>query len=742
MNVAEELKDLVEQYEDIFREELPKALPPKRDLDFEIKLKSDALPPVRPVIRLSTKELAELRMQLTEMVDKGFLRPPMSPYDAPVIFVKKKSGELRMVCDYRALNKITIPDSNPLPLISEALHQVSGATVFSKTDLLGAYHQMRIREEDIPKTAIRTRYGPYEWTVLCFGLTNAPASFTRLLTSLLRELNGVCVVIFLDDILVYSCNMEEHKKHLTALFDILQKENLYAKIAKCEIGRSRVEFVGHVVSADGIDMQMDLKKAILDWPVRTTIRQVQQFIGMAKYCRKFIKGYASILRPVSDISRSKKLVWNQEQEEAFENLKRALTEAFVLAHPSSHKTFVVSPDASQFAVGATLEQDGKPVAYLSHRLNETEMRWCCGDQELLAFMIALRDWKVYLKGRRFVFKTDHEPIRYLQSKDKLLGRQARWLDTIQSFTFETEHIPEKKNVVPDALSPRPDHEVSLKFISTRKNFLDKVRGGYKQDKFAAHMIGYVTKTEKCYSPQIQHQAENYEVENDLLLWTANNEKRVFIPEHESLREDMVRGHHEPSHLGAAKTYGSLARQVFWKGMYEDVISFCAKCHGCQINKKPNKQPGGALQPHDIPKAGLDTITIDFLTELPLDEKGVDAIFIVVDKLSKRAVFIPTKKTLNAIEAAELLQRFVFSVHGVPRKFISDRDPKFNSTFWKGLTKLLDIELNMSTADHPQTDGQSEITIRTLSGMLRHSIQKSHDSWSKMFPILEFEYNAA
>lgn len=319
MNVAEELKDLVEQYEDIFREELPKALRPKRDLDFEIKLKSDAPPPVRPVIRLSTEELAELRMQLTELVDKGFLRLSMSPYGAPVVFVKKNSGELRMVCNYRALNKITIPDSNQLSLISEALDQVCGATVFSKIDLLGAYHQMRIREDDIPKTAIRTRYGSYEWTVLCFGLTNAPASFTRLLTSLLQELNGVCVVVFLDDILVYSCNMEEHKKHLKALFDILRKENLYAKIAKCEIGRSLVEFVGHVVSADGIDMQMDLKKAFLDWPVPITIRQVQQFVGMANYYRKFIEGYASILRPVSDILRSRKLVWNQEQEKALKS---------------------------------------------------------------------------------------------------------------------------------------------------------------------------------------------------------------------------------------------------------------------------------------------------------------------------------------------------------------------------------------------------------------------------------------
>eukprot|EP00171_Calliarthron_tuberculosum_P022005 IDg22005t1 len=204
MTMTTSFEKIVEEYNDVFLEELPNALPPKRDVEFEINLKSDEPPPVRPVIRLSTNELAELKKQLQMYLSKGLIRPSSSPYGAPVFFIKKKSGDLRMVCDYRALNKITIQDSNPLPLISEALDQVAGANIFSKIDLLGAYHQMRIREEDCPKTAIRTRFGSFEWRVLCFGLTNAPASFSRLIASKFHELNGDCIVLFLDDLLIYS----------------------------------------------------------------------------------------------------------------------------------------------------------------------------------------------------------------------------------------------------------------------------------------------------------------------------------------------------------------------------------------------------------------------------------------------------------------------------------------------------------------------------------------------------------
>lgn len=333
-----------------------------------------------------------------------------------------------MVCDYRALNKITIPDTNPLPLLNEALDQVSEAMVFSQVDLIGAYHQLRIKESDCHKTAARTRFGAFEWKVLCFGLTNAPATFTRLLTSLLRDLNGECLVLFLDDVLVYSKTIEEHKIHLRRLFEILKANKLYAKRSKCHIEVQEVEFfLGFNISQDGVKMQTRLLDAMLDWPMPKSWQDVQRFLGLANFYSRFVKDFARIFQPISDLVRKKYFVWGKAQNESFENIKAALISAPVLTHPSSDKTFVVSTDASKFAVGATKEQDGHPIAFLSHRLSDREIKWDTGDQELYAFLLAIREWSVYLRGRRFTFRTDHEPIRYLQTKARLSGRQARWL---------------------------------------------------------------------------------------------------------------------------------------------------------------------------------------------------------------------------------------------------------------------------------------------------------------------------
>ena len=743
VTVSTDFKDLVSEYDDIFKGELPNTLPPRRDIDFEIHLKKDEPPPVRPVIRISPDELVELKKQLQDLLSKRLIRPSSSPFGAPIFFVKKKEGDLRMVCDYRALNRITITDSNPVPLISEALDQVSGACISSKIDLLGAYHQMRIREEDIPKTAIRTRYGSFEWRVLCFGLTNAPASFTRLLSTLLRELNGECLVLFLDDVLVYSKSREEHAVHLRRLFDLLRKNQLYAKRSKCVIGASEVEFLGHIVSEHGIAMQDRLKDAIIDWPTPKSVKEVQQFIGLANYYRKFILGYAKILQPISDIVRKHKFEWTEEQESSFVQLKTALTTAPVLAHPASDKEFVISTDASKYAVGATLEQDGRPVAYLSHRLSDAERNWDTGDQELLAFMIALRHWDIYLRGRKFTFRTDHEPIRYLQTKARLSGRQARWLDVLQSYTYDTQHVPGRKNVVPDALSRRPDQAPSIRKLEVMEDdWLKKVKCGYENDEFSHQMIMFLQDEQTPTIGKVRQQASNYEYTGDYLLWKGTETKRIYVPDTDTLRFDIIGQFHSPAHLGTDKTYPKLTSQLYWPGMYADTERYCAHCHDCQLNKVPNTAPAGKLQSHEIPGTVWDVVTMDFLTELPQCKAGFDSVFVIVEKLSKRAVFIPTTKTVTAPEAAQLLQDTIFSKHGIPVKIISDRDPKFKSNFWQTMMQLLNVKLNISTADHPQTDGQSEAMIRTLSNMIRKTVQEDKDNWHEMLSTLEFEYNSS
>lgn len=289
------LNEILESYKEVFPEELPVGLPPQREVDHRIELIPGSTPPSRPTYRLSVAELEELKKQLKDLVEHGFIRPSKSAFGAPILFVKKKDGSMRMCVDYRALNDITIKNSYPLPRVEELFDQLQGAKYFSKIDLRSGYHQIRIHPDDVEKTAFRTRYGHYEFLVLPFGLTNAPATFMHLMNEVLRPFLDDFAMAFLDDILIYSKTYEEHLKHIRAVLDKLRQENLYAKLSKCEFLKSEVEFLGHRVGANGVRMLEDKVKAIVDWPTPTKVGEVRSFLGLAGYYRKFIKDFRCTL---------------------------------------------------------------------------------------------------------------------------------------------------------------------------------------------------------------------------------------------------------------------------------------------------------------------------------------------------------------------------------------------------------------------------------------------------------------
>ena len=620
---------------------------------------------------------------------------------------------------------------------------MAGAKVFSKIDLIGAYHQMRIKEEDCPKTAIRTRFGSFEWRVLTFGLTNAPASFTRLLSTLLRELNGECLVMFLYDVLVYSTSLQEHGKHLRQLLSILRKNELYAKQSKCVIGVSEVDFMGYQVNEKGIATQRRLVDAVRNWPTPRSVHDVQRFIGLANYYRKFILGYARILQPVSDLVRTKEFVWTKAQQDAFDAIKRALTSAPVLIHPDPNETFTVTTDASKYAVGATLSQKGHPIAYLSHRLSDTEERWDIGDQELLAFMIALREWRVYLHGRRFIFETDHEPLRYLQTKARLSGRQKRWLDELQEQNYDCFPVPGKANAAADALSRRPDLIPSCMGMQViEPQFKHRILKGYENDDWARTLLRAIIDDDEPKDPKVKRALPNYSSDGEALLWTGTDPPRFYVPNVDTLRSDLIEALHDHSHFGVEKTFNSMARLLYWTNMHTDVSAYVRRCPSCQRNRRPNQSPQGLLQPHDIPATTWDVVTADFLSELPLSSSGHDMILVIVDKLSKRGIFVPLNKEVDAPAVAQVFQDRLFTQYGTPKRIISDRDPKFTSRYWRSLAELRNVHLNLSTTDHPETDGQSEILICTLCNMLRSSIQEDKQNWDKVLSQMEYEYNAS
>lgn len=368
-------------------------MPPKREIDFRIDLVPGTEPISKTPYRMTAQELVELKIELEELLKKGLIRPSVSPWGSPVIFVKKKDGSLRLCIDYRQLNKVTIKNRYPLPRIDDLFDQVKGARIFSKIDLKSGYHQLRIQEADIHKTTFRTRYGHYEFTVVPFGLTNTPSVFMSLMNGVFRTFLDKFIVVFLDDILVFSNSVEEHEQHLAQVLDCLRKKKLYANPEKCEFFKTEICYLGHIISGEGISVDPSKIRAIIDWPVPKSVSEVRSFLGLASYYRKFVLNFSKIAHPITSLLRkAKKFVWTVECNSAFQKLKECLTSAPVLVVPDATKEFTVCTDASLDGLGAVLMQEGRVIAYESRKLKSHEVNYPMHDLELAAIMHALTKW--------------------------------------------------------------------------------------------------------------------------------------------------------------------------------------------------------------------------------------------------------------------------------------------------------------------------------------------------------------
>jgi hypothetical protein len=384
-------------FADVFSKEEAKVMPPHRPYDHPIDLDPDTTPPHGPIYSMSENELVVLREYLDDMVSKGFIRSSNSPAGAPVLFVKKKDGSLRLCVDYRGLNKITKKNRYPLPLIGNLLDRLKSATVYSKIDLRAGYHNVRIASGHEWKTAFRTRYGSFEYLVMPFGLTNAPATFQYFMNDIFRDMVDICVVVYLDDILIYSENMEQHRQHVRKVLERLRQHNLHAKPEKCMFHASEAEFLGFMVSPAGVTMAENKTQAIQAWPAPTTVKEVQSFLGFANFYRRFIDNYSAITVPLTRLTRKDvPFVWSDICAQAFKELKAAFTRAPVLSHFNPDFPIVVETDASDYAIAGILSQispvdgDIHPVAFHSRSLQQAELNYEIYDKELLAIFDAFK----------------------------------------------------------------------------------------------------------------------------------------------------------------------------------------------------------------------------------------------------------------------------------------------------------------------------------------------------------------
>jgi len=386
------------EYPDVFPDDLP-GMPPDRKIEFAIELQPGTAPIARRPYRMPPNELAELKKQLQELLDKGYIRPSTSPWGCPALFVKKKDQSLRLCVDYRPLNAVTIKNKYPLPRIDILFDQLVGAKVFSKIDLRSGYHQIKIRLEDIPKTAFSTRYGLYEYLVMSFGLTNAPAHFMYLMNSVFMPELDKFVVVFIDDILIYSKNEEEHAEHLRIVLQRLREHKLYAKFTKCEFWLKEVPFLGHVISENGISVDPSKIQDVLNWEAPTSVPEIRSFLGLAGYYRRFVPDFSKIAKPMTELlKKGVKFNWNDKCDQAFLTLRKLLTSAPVLAQPDITRPFDVYCDASGTGLGCVLMQDRRVIAYASRALRRHEENYATHDLELAVVVHALKIWRHYLLG--------------------------------------------------------------------------------------------------------------------------------------------------------------------------------------------------------------------------------------------------------------------------------------------------------------------------------------------------------
>ncbi|KAJ9515650.1 hypothetical protein QJQ45_002714 [Haematococcus lacustris] len=616
-------------------------------------------PPLHPKAS-ALPELDQLKKQLDDLLAKGFIRPSTSPFAAPVLFVRKKDGSLRLCVDFRALNQQTLKNRCPLPRIDDLLDQLSGAQVFSKIDLRSGYHQIR--------TAFRTRYGHYEFTVLPFGLCNALATFQQLMNDVFKPHLDDFVLVYLDDILVFSKSAADHERHLHLTLSLLRQHQLCANLAKCAFWLDTVDFLGHVVSAAGIQPDPTKVKAVLDWPAPQDKHQLRSFLDTANYYRRLLHHHATPWR------------WGEAEERAFADIKAAMASSLVVRPPDSSLPFTAKTDASLFAIGAVLTQQDSSgaeyvMAYESRKLNPAQVNYPAHERELLAVLHALTTWRHYLLGRPFIVETDNSATTHVLTPSNLTRRQMRWTQRLAEFDIIYVHKAGKHHTVPDALSRRPDHQlIALPIVDPDPSF----------STFARHALE---------DPAYQ----------------AASSQALSPPSPSS-----------PTHL-------------------QEYVRTCDKC---QRNKATNQLPPGLMQPLPIPSRNWQQVSMDFIGPLPATPRGHTMIFTIVDKLSKMIHLIPTTTTAAAHDTARLFFDHIFKHHGLPEAIISDRDPKFTSDFWTSLFHLTGTRLLLSSAYHPQTDGQTERANRTVEDMLRPYVNDHKTDWDQHLDAVEFAYNSS
>src|SRR6204780_654758 len=661
----------------------------------------------------------------------------------------------------------------PLPLIADLLYSPGKARISTKINLRHAYHLVGVDEGDEWKTTFCTRYGSFEWLVVPEGLTNAPAAFQCFMNGIFADMLDVCVVVYLDDILIYSPDKDTNRQQVREVLCRLRQHGLFAKPEKCEFYKEKVEFLGYILSPEGLTMDPAKIQTIMDWPEPRRVKDIQSFLGFANFYRHFIYNFSDLTVPLTHLTRKgAPWVFGDAERSAFEALKVAFTSAPVLTHWIPNHPIIIETDASDYALAAILSihfEDGEihPVAFHSCSFNSTELNYDVHDKELIAIFEAFRIWRHYLDGSAAAIDvvTDHKNLEYFATTKILNRRQARWSEYLCQFNLIVRFRPGKLGAKPDALTRqwdvyakeggydyakvnqqnfRPVFTQEQLSISLRASVLMSaaVRGSLVMDVDKLHNdIRAAYAEDSITSAQLPTpSAPKWTISDGLLLLNDC----IYVPDAAGLRLRVLQYKHDhplAGHFGQNKTLELIRHEYAWPGLQGFVKDYCNSCSACKRAKAPWHKPYGLLRQLPILAQPWNSISMDFIEHLP-PSSGFSSILVIVDRLTKQGIFIPTYDTITSPQLAELFVLHVFSKHGVPSHTTSDRGPEFVSHFFRSLGKVLDINLHFTSGYHPEGDGQTERVNQTLEQYLRVFCSYQQDNWSSLLLLAEFAYNNA
>lgn len=690
--------------------------------------------------------------EVEDLLQKEIISPSSSPWTSPVVLVEKKNGDYRFCIDYRKLNGVTKKDAYPIPNINEVLDKLNSNKYFTTLDLAAGYWQIAIADKDREKTAFQIKDNLYEFNRLPFGLSNAPATFQRFMNYTLRGLHGQTCLIYLDDVIILGNTLDAHVENIRKVFERLKATGVTLRLKKCQFLQKEVQFLGHLVSENGIEPYPGNTIKVKQFPTPTNTKEVKSFLGLASYYRKFIKNFASIAHPLTSLTKNDAtFVWNKEQEETFQMLKEKLTKAPILSYPDMGKEFILFTDASDYGIGAVLSQiindNEKVISYYSRHLTKSEITYSTTEKECLAIYSAVKHYRTYLLGKKFTLIVDHRPLEFLRTVKDNNRRINRWSLELAGYDYTIKYRSGKTHQNADTLSRIP-------ICRATENYKG-IKHFQQEDQLCQEITQYLTNKileEPTKTPFWLKDIDKFVINKDGILIRRmeplNDKCRNVITENPlipvKLRKEITSAYHdEPlaGHLGFAKTYRKIRDRYYWPFMSKDIKQYCKNCIPCNLRKNPNPPRRIPLKPMPTTTGRFERIAMDIMGPLRETTRGYNHILVMTDYFTRWIEAVPLKNTTAQTIAEAFVDNFICRF-GTPETLLTDRGSNFISHLFSNVCKILRIKRELTSPYHPQTDGLVERFNKTFAQIMSHYIDEYHSDWDLWIQKAVFAYNTS